>query len=60
MIGSGATIFGCEGPVLRPQEAAFFRDFDPFGFIIFGFQRGPPARGFGRARYASRHFSEQK
>ncbi len=31
----GAAIFGCEGPVLGKAEAAFFRDFDPLGFIIF-------------------------
>ena len=34
-IGSGAAIFGCAGPVLTPQERDFFRDYDPFGFIIF-------------------------
>jgi len=34
-IGRGAAIFGCEGPVLTVQEADFFRDYDPFGFIIF-------------------------
>jgi len=33
--GSGAAIFGCAGPVLLPAEAAFFRDADPFGFILF-------------------------
>jgi len=31
----GATIFGCAGPVLLPDERAFFRDADPFGFILF-------------------------
>ncbi|MCA8884113.1 MAG: glycoside hydrolase family 3 protein [Rhodobacteraceae bacterium] len=31
----GATIFGCSGPVLTAQEAAFFRDADPWGFILF-------------------------
>ena len=35
-IGSGATIFGCAGQELRPDEARFFRDADPFGFILFG------------------------
>lgn len=35
MIGRGAAIFGCEGPVLTAQEADFFRDYQPFGFIIF-------------------------
>ena len=34
-IGRGAAIFGCAGPVLLAQEADFFRDYDPFGFIIF-------------------------
>ena len=34
-IGRGAAIFGCHGPVLLPQEADFFADYDPFGFIIF-------------------------
>ena len=33
--GQGAAIFGCAGPALLPQEADFFRDYDPFGFIIF-------------------------
>jgi beta-N-acetylhexosaminidase len=31
----GATIFGCAGPVLLPEERAFFRAADPFGFILF-------------------------
>lgn len=31
----GATILGCEGPRLSREEAAFFRDADPFGFILF-------------------------
>jgi beta-N-acetylhexosaminidase len=34
-IGRGATIFGCAGSVLLPEERAFFRDADPFGFILF-------------------------
>jgi len=33
--GTGATIFGCAGQSLGPDEAAFFRDADPFGFILF-------------------------
>lgn len=33
--GQGAAIFGCSGPALTPDEAAFFRDADPFGFILF-------------------------
>ena len=34
-LGTTAAIFGCLGPRLAPQEQAFFRDSDPFGFIIF-------------------------
>ena len=34
-IGTGATIFGCAGPGLLPDERAFFRQSDPFGFILF-------------------------
>ena len=33
--GTGATIFGCAGLRLTRDEAAFFRDADPFGFILF-------------------------
>lgn len=33
--GRGAAIFGCAGPDLLPEERAFFRDADPFGFILF-------------------------
>ncbi|HHL20380.1 MAG TPA: beta-hexosaminidase, partial [Aliiroseovarius sp.] len=35
MTGPGATILGCEGKALSPDEAAFFRDADPWGFILF-------------------------
>ncbi len=35
MIGKGAAIFGCEGLSLSASERDFFRDYDPFGFIIF-------------------------
>lgn len=37
MIGpvTGAAILGCEGAVLGADEAAFFRDFNPLGFILF-------------------------
>lgn len=35
MIGKGAAVFGCEGPVLGAAERDFFRDYNPFGFIIF-------------------------
>jgi beta-N-acetylhexosaminidase len=34
-VGRGAAIFGCAGPALLPDERAFFRDADPFGFILF-------------------------
>ncbi|RYI18007.1 MAG: glycoside hydrolase family 3 protein [Acetobacteraceae bacterium] len=34
-VGQGAVIFGCAGPRLLPEERAFFRDADPFGFIVF-------------------------
>lgn len=34
-VGRGATIFGCAGPQLLAAERAFFRDADPFGFILF-------------------------
>ena len=33
--GTTAAIFGCLGPTLSPDEQVFFRDADPFGFIIF-------------------------
>jgi len=35
MAGQGAYIFGCEGPALSRDEAAFFSDANPFGFILF-------------------------
>ena len=31
-----AAIFGCAGPRLSDEEAAFFRDVRPWGFILFG------------------------
>lgn len=34
-VGQGAAIFGCAGPVLLPDERAFFADYQPFGFILF-------------------------
>ncbi|WP_336459613.1 glycoside hydrolase family 3 N-terminal domain-containing protein [Frigidibacter sp. MR17.24] len=34
-ITCGATILGCLGPEITPSEAAFFREADPFGFILF-------------------------
>lgn len=33
--GRLAAVFGCAGPVLEPAERDFFRDADPFGFILF-------------------------
>lgn len=32
---SAACIFGCSGPILSIEEAAFFRDVRPWGFILF-------------------------
>ncbi len=32
---NGAAIFGCDGLALLPEEAAFFREADPWGFILF-------------------------
>ncbi len=34
-MSTSAVIFGCEGTVLTPAEAAFFRDVRPWGFILF-------------------------
>ncbi len=42
--GTGAAIFGCAGPVLLPEERAFFRDCDPFGFILFARNVETPAQ----------------
>lgn len=33
--GRMAACFGCAGPVLPAEERDFFRDADPFGFILF-------------------------
>ena len=35
MAGQGAYIFGCAGEVLQPDEVAFFREVNPWGFILF-------------------------
>ncbi len=43
-IGRGATIFGCAGLRLSPWEAAFFRDCDPLGFILFARNVDTPAQ----------------
>ncbi len=32
---AGATIFGCEGTALNASEKSFFREADPWGFILF-------------------------
>jgi len=40
----GAFIFGCEGLSLTSSEAAFFRDADPFGFILFARNVDTPAQ----------------
>lgn len=42
--GRSAAIFGCAGPVLLPEERAFFRDADPFGFILFARNVEDPAQ----------------
>jgi beta-N-acetylhexosaminidase len=34
-LGLGATIFGCAGSRLLPEERTFYHDADPFGFILF-------------------------
>ncbi len=39
-----AAIFGCAGPVLLPEERAFFRAADPFGFILFARNIETPAQ----------------
>jgi beta-N-acetylhexosaminidase len=39
-----AAILGPSGPDLSPEEAAFFRDADPFGFILFARNVDTPAQ----------------
>ncbi|MEL7282195.1 MAG: beta-N-acetylhexosaminidase [Pseudomonadota bacterium] len=34
-VNFGATILDCTGPRLSPEEKAFFKEADPFGFILF-------------------------
>lgn len=41
---AGAFILGCEGPDLTPDEAAFFRAADPWGFILFARNIDTPDR----------------
>ncbi|GIT90447.1 beta-N-acetylhexosaminidase [Jannaschia pagri] len=41
---AGAFILGCDGPDLTPSEAAFFREADPWGFILFARNVTSPER----------------
>ncbi|NHB76832.1 glycoside hydrolase family 3 protein [Rhodobacter calidifons] len=43
-VGTGAAIFGCAGPELLPDERRFFREADPFGFILFARNVEDPAQ----------------
>ena len=43
-IGRMAAVFGCAGPVLLPEERAFFREADSFGFILFARNIEDPAQ----------------
>jgi beta-N-acetylhexosaminidase len=43
-VGLGATIFGCAGPRLLAEERSFYRDADPFGFILFARNVEDPAQ----------------
>lgn len=36
MTEAKAMILGCSGPVLTPDEQAFFHEQQPWGFILFG------------------------
>lgn len=40
----GAYVLGCAAPDLSAREAAFFRDADPWGFILFARNVDTPAR----------------
>lgn len=40
----GATILGCAGLTLGPEERAFFREADPWGFILFARNVETPAQ----------------
>ncbi|MFN3723074.1 MAG: glycoside hydrolase family 3 N-terminal domain-containing protein [Paracoccaceae bacterium] len=44
MTGRLAAIFGCAGLELSAGEVAFFREADPFGFILFGRNVDSPAQ----------------
>src|SRR5258705_13852226 len=39
---ASAAIYGCRGMQLAPEEREFFRDAQPFGFILFGRNCGTP------------------
>jgi len=39
-----AAVYGCRGPELAPEEAQFFRDVRPFGFILFARNCTSPAQ----------------
>lgn len=41
---ANAVIFGCAGPTLSAWEAGFFREADPYGFILFGRNCVEPAQ----------------
>lgn len=43
-MGQGAYIFGCSGPVLEVDEAAFFAEAQPWGFILFARNLDNPAQ----------------
>lgn len=42
--GASAAIFGCSGLTLSAEETAFFRDADPWGFILFARNVDTPAQ----------------
>ena len=44
MTAAGAAILGCAGPRLDQSERAFFRDADPWGFILFARNVEDPAQ----------------
>lgn len=44
MTAARSVIFGCESTTLHPDEAAFFRESDPWGFILFARNVDTPAQ----------------
>ena len=46
MAGLSATILGCEGPRLSPDEARFFSEAQPWGFILFGSRQPGAVTGY--------------